>query len=97
MYNLAMTQNSEILSQLSELAVEITVRVADMLSSASKDMARDKRDKIDEMIQTNLPDVVINTIFKTTSLHSPAGVDHLKENVDYYATQIAQRFIKNDM
>jgi hydroxypyruvate isomerase len=94
---LIMTQSTEIATQLSELAVEITVRVADMLSSASKDLERSKRDQIDEMIQTNLPDVVLNTIFKTTSLHSPAGVDHLKENVDYYATQIAQRFIKNDM
>lgn len=92
-----MTQSNEIASQLSEMAVEITVRVADMLSSASKDMARDKRDQIDEMIQTNLPDVVLNTIFKTTSLHSPAGVEHLKENMDYYSSQIAQRFIKNDM
>lgn len=92
-----MTQSNDVANQLSELAVEITVRVADMLSSASKDMARDKRDQIDEMIQTNLPDVVLNTIFKTTSLHSTAGVEHLKENLSYYSDQIAQRFIKNDM
>lgn len=92
-----MTQSTEIATQLSELAVEITVRVADMLSSASKDMERSKRGQIDEMIQTRLPDVVLNTIFKTSALHTPKGVDHLKENVDYYATQIAQRFIKNDM
>lgn len=92
-----MTQDDAIVSQLSEMAVEITVRVADMLSSASKDMARDKRDQIDEMIQTNLPDVVLNTLFKTSVLHSPAGLEHLKENLNYYAEQIAQRFIKNDM
>jgi hypothetical protein len=92
-----MTINTEIVSQLSELAVEITVRVADMLSSASKDMERGKRDQIDEMIQTNLPDVVLNTLFKTSVLHTPQGVDHLKENLSYYAEQIAQRFIKNDM
>lgn len=92
-----MTQSNDVANQLTEIAVQITVRVADMLSSASKDMARDKRDQIDEMIQTNLPDVVLNTIFKTTSLHSPAGMEHLKENFSYYADQIAQRFIKNDM
>ena len=92
-----MTQSNEIASQLTEMAVEITVRVADMLSSASKDMARDKRGQIDEMIQTNLPDVVLNTLFKTTVLHTPQGVAHLKENMSYYAEQIAQRFIKNDM
>lgn len=92
-----MTQSNDVASQLSEMAVEITVRVADMLSSASKDMARDKRDQIDEMIQTNLPDVVLNTLFKTQVLHTPKGVAHIKENMDYYSSQIAQRFIKNDM
>ena len=92
-----MTQSNDVSNQLSELAVEITVRVADMLSSASKDMARDKRDQIDEMIQTNLPDVVLNTLFGTTALHSAKGIEHLKENVEYYSTQIAQRFINNDM
>ena len=92
-----MNQTNEIAAQLSDLAVEITVRVAEMLSSASKDMERGKRDKIDEMIETNLPDVVLNTLFKTTVLHTPQGVSHLKENLSYYAEQIAQRFVKNDM
>lgn len=92
-----MTQSNEIANQLSEMAVEITVRVANMLSAASKDMARDKRDQIDEMIQTNLPDVVLNTIFKTSVLHTPKGVEHLKENMSYYSDQIAQRLIKNNM
>jgi hypothetical protein len=92
-----MTETNEIASQLSELAVQITVRVADMLSTASKDMSPEKRDQIDEMIQTNLADVVLNTLFGTTSLHSVKGIEHLKENVEYYSNQIAQRFIKNDM
>lgn len=92
-----MTQESEIMQQLSELAVQITLSVAQMLSAASKDMPRDKRDQIDEMIQTNLPDVVLNTLFGTTVLHTPKGIEHLKENVEYYSNQIAQRFIKNDM
>lgn len=92
-----MTQSNDIVSQLSEIAVEITVRVADMLSSASKDMEIAKRGQIDEMIQNNLPDVVLNTLFKTQVLHSAAGVAHLKENISYYSDQIAQRLIKNDM
>jgi len=92
-----MTQSNDVANQLSELAVEITVRVANMLSSASKDMARDKRDQIDEMIQTKLPDVVLNTLFQTQILHTPKGIEHLKENLEYYSTQITQRFIKNDM
>jgi hypothetical protein len=92
-----MTQESEIVGQLTDLSVQITLAVAQMLSAASKDMAREKRDKIDEMIQTNLPDVVLNTLFGTTVLHTPKGIEHLKENVEYYSNQIAQRFIKNDM
>ena len=92
-----MTESNEIASQLSELAVQITLRVADMLSTASKDMPRDKRDQIDEMIQTSLPDVVFKTLFGTSALHNSKGIEHLKENVSYYADQIAQRFIKNDM
>lgn len=92
-----MNQSNDIGNQLSELAVEITLRVADMLSSASKDMERSKRGRVDEMIQTQLPDVVLNTLFKTSVLHSPQGIAHLKENMNYYSEQIAQRFIKNDM
>ena len=56
-----------------------------------------QRDAIDEMIETQLPDVVLNTIFKTTVLHTPKGVDHLRENIDYYVQQFSKRFIKNDM
>jgi hypothetical protein len=92
-----MTQESAIVGQLSDLSVQITLAVAQMLSAASKDMSPEKRDQIDEMIQTNLADVVLNTLFGTTSLHSVKGIEHLKENVEYYSDQIAQRFIKNDM
>jgi predicted chitinase len=92
-----MTQEVDIISQLSELAVKITLQVAEMLSTASKGMPPDKRNKVDQMIQEQLPDVVLNSLFKTQVLHSPKGIEHLKENLDYYATQIAQRFIKNDM
>ncbi len=82
---------------LSELAVTITLRVAEMLSSASKNMNPEQRERVDQMIETNLPDVVLNTLFKTTILHSPKGIDHLKENLDYYCQQFAESFIKNDM
>lgn len=92
-----MTENTSIQTQLTELASEITIKVAEMLTYASKDMARPQRIKLDEMIQNQLPDVVLNTLFKTQILHTPQGVDHLKQNVDHYAHQIAQRFIKNDM
>jgi hydroxypyruvate isomerase len=77
--------------------VTITLRVAEMLSSASKNMNPEQREKVDQMIETNLPDVVLNTLFKTSAIHSPKGIDHLKENLDYYCQQFAQSFIKNDM
>jgi hydroxypyruvate isomerase len=89
--------NSNISDSLSELAVKITLQVAEMLSTASKGMPPDKRNQVDQMIQEQLPDVVLNSLFKTQALHSAKGVEHLKENLDYYSTQIAQRFIKNDM
>lgn len=91
-----MTDQS-VADNLGELATTITLRVAEVLSSASKNMQPAQRDAIDEMIQTQLPDVVLNTIFKTTVLHTPKGVDHLRENIDYYVQQFSERFIKNDM
>lgn len=87
--------NSTITTQLTELAVKITTEVAQMLSHASKDLEPAKRRDIDQMIQENLPDVVVNTLFKTPSLHSTQGVDHLRENISTYAHQIAQRIIRN--
>ena len=82
---------------LAELATTITLRVAETLSAASKNMQPAQRDAIDQMIQEQLPDVVLNTIFKTTVLHTPKGVDHLRENLDYYVQQFSERFVKNDM
>jgi hydroxypyruvate isomerase len=88
---------SNIQDSLAEIATKITVQVAEVLSSASKDMEPAKRAAIDEMIQTQLPDVILNTLYKTTALHSEKGIDHLRENLDYYVLQFAERFVKNDM
>jgi hypothetical protein len=92
-----MTDSTSIATQLSELAVEITGRVAEMLAYAARDMELGRKQKIYEMIEQSLPTVVLNTLLKTTALHSSGGIDHLKANVDHYAEQFAQRFIKNDM
>lgn len=91
-----MTDQS-VADNLAELATTITLRVAETLSAASKYMQPAQRDAIDQMIEQQLPDVVLNTIFKTTVLHTPKGVDHLRENIDYYVQQFSERFIKNDM
>lgn len=92
-----MTDSTNIATQLSELAVEITGRVAEMLAYAARDMETSKKQKIYQMIEESLPTVIVNTLMKTTALHSSGGIDHLKENLDLYAEQFAQRFIKNDM
>jgi len=83
-------------TQLEELAVGIVSRVSEMLYVASKDLEPSKREKIVEMIENQLPTVVVNTLMKTTVLHTPKGIDHLRENIEEYSMQFTQMFIKND-
>jgi hypothetical protein len=83
-------------TQLEELAVGIVSRVSEMLYVASKDLEPSKREKIVEMIENQLPTVVVNTLFRTTALHTPKGIDHLRENIEDYSHQFCQMFIKND-
>lgn len=92
-----MTDSTDLQTQLTEIAVELTGKVAEMLAYAARDMEPSKREKIYEMLEENLPTVVTNTLFSTRNLHSPKGIDHLRQNMEYYANQFAQSFIKNDM
>lgn len=92
-----MTSNTDIHTQLTELAVELTGKVAELLAYAAKDMEPLQRQKIYEMIEDNLPTVVTNTVMQTTSLHSSGGVDYLKSNLEAFAHQFTQRFINNQM
>lgn len=88
--------STNISTQLEELAVGIVTRVSEMLYVASKDLEPSKREKIVEMIETQLPTVVVNTLMKTTVLHTPKGIDHLRENIEDYSMQFTQMFIRND-
>lgn len=88
--------STDIRTQLEELAVIITTRVADMLANASKDLEPSKRQQILGMLEEQLPTVVVNTLMKTTVLHSPKGIDHLRENIDDYSHQFAQMFLRSD-
>lgn len=92
-----MTDSTSLQTQLTEIAVELTGKVAEMLAYAARDMEPSKREKIYEMLEESLPTVVTNTLFSTRTLHSPKGIDHLRQNMEYYANQFAQSFIKNDM
>lgn len=92
-----MTDSTDLQTQLTEIAVELTGKVAEMLAYAAKDMEPRKRENLYEMLEESLPTVVTNTLFRTPTLHSPKGIDHLKANMETYAHQFAQSFIKNDM
>jgi hypothetical protein len=92
-----MNTSTDLNTQLTELSAALTGRVAEILAHAARSMNSEQQQKIYEMIEVNLPTVITNTVIKTTSLHSTQGVDHLRANLDEYATQFAQRFIKNDM
>lgn len=92
-----MTDSTDLVTQLSELAVELTSKVAELLAYAAKDLPPEHREKIYTMLEDDLPTVVINTLMKTDVLHTKKGIDHLKENLDTYAHQFSQRFIKNTM
>jgi hypothetical protein len=85
--------SNDIHDQLTDIAVDITSRVAEMLAVAIKTLDPQARAPIEQMIEENLPVVVTNMIFKTTVLHNPEGVDHLKSNIDHYARQIAETLI----
>lgn len=88
--------STNISTQLEELAVSIVTRVSEMLYVASKDLEPSKREKIVEMIENQLPTVVVNTLFRTEALHTPKGIDHLRENIEDYSMQFTQMFIRND-
>jgi hypothetical protein len=88
--------STNISTQLEELAVGIVTRVSEMLYVASKDLEPSKREKIVEMIENQLSTVVVNTLFRTEALHTPKGIDHLRENIEDYSMQFTQMFIRND-
>lgn len=89
--------STNIHTQLTELAVELTGKVAELLAHAARDMEPTQRQKVYEMIENNLPTVVTNTVMQTTVLHTPGGVDYLKNNLESFAHQFAERFIHNQM
>lgn len=91
-----MTISTDITTQLQELAVELATRTADLLATAAKTLPEPQRAKVYEMIEGDLPTVIVNTLGKTPSLHSPGGIDHLRANLDEYSEQFARSFLRND-
>ena len=91
-----MADSTDIATKLQEMAVVISTRVAELLAVASKDLPPPQKEKITEMLENDLATVITNTLYKTTALHSPKGIDHLKENIDNYSEQFARMFLRND-
>ena len=91
-----MNKPGEFNAQLAELTAKLAGMVAERLAACSKDMDPSERHRILEMIEGQLPDVVINTIAKSPSLHSASGVKYLEENLENWADSWAKRFIGKD-
>jgi hypothetical protein len=92
-----MSDTNSIQTNLAEIAVEMSGKVAELLAYAARNSEPETKKKIEQMIENSVADVVTSTLFKTTVLHSAKGIDHLKSNMDHYANQMAQRMIHNDM
>ena len=87
---------ADIGTQLQEIAVKLSIQVAELLSVSSRSLDYEKQQKINEMIETNLPEVICNTLVKTTALHSQEGIDHLRSNLADYSEQFARMFLRAD-
>lgn len=83
-------------TQLSDLTVKLTGMVAERLAYWSRDSDPADRRRILEMIESNLPTVISNTVAKTASLHSEAGVKYFEENLESWADAWARKFIGKD-
>lgn len=91
-----MTTPGDYKEQLTDLTARLSVMVAERLSYWSKDIDPSQRKKILDMVENNLPTVISNTIAKTPSLHSSAGVQYLEEHLEDWADTWAKKFTGRD-
>ena len=82
--------------QLAQLSAQLCAMVAERLAMWSRDMPPQDRQKIIDMIESQLPTVVINSIEKTASLHSAQGVAYLEQHLEEWAESWARKFIGKD-
>lgn len=88
-----MQSPSDFNNQLSELAIKLSGMVAERLAWWSKDIDPNERNRILNMIEGQLPDIIANSIAKSPSLHSAAGVEYFEQNLESYADAYAKKFI----
>lgn len=91
-----MAAPAEFNSQLAELTAQLSTMVAERLAHWSRDIDPRQRQQILDMVEGNLPTVIANTVAKTTSLHSAAGVQYLEEHLEEWADTWAKKFIGKD-
>lgn len=80
-------------TQLAELAIKLTGMVAERLAYASRDSDPSDRRRILEMIENKLPDIIVNSIAKTPSLHNAGGVAYFEEHLEEYAETYSKKFV----
>jgi hypothetical protein len=88
-----MTSPSDFNSQLSDLTIKLSGMVAERLAWWSREMEPGERRRILDMIEGQLPGIIANSIAKSPSLHSAAGVAYLEESLEEYADAYAKKFI----
>lgn len=91
-----MTTPGDFNIQLSDLTVQLSSMVAERLAHWSRDLEPNQRRQILNMVESNLPTVIANTIAKTPSLHSASGVQYLEEHLEEWADTWAKKFIGKD-
>jgi hypothetical protein len=80
-------------SQLTDLTITLSGMVAEKIAWASKDMEPNQRRKIVDMIETQLPEIIANTVMKSASLHSATGVEYFEQNLESMADMYVQKFL----
>lgn len=87
------TTSSDFNAQLIELAIKLSGMVAERLAYWSRSMDPTERQRILNMIEGQLPDIIANSIAKTPSLHNASGVDYFEQNLENFADSYAKKFI----
>jgi len=82
--------------QLGDLTTRLCGMIAERIGWASKDMEPNERRRVERMIGEDLPTVVANTISKTASLHSAAGVAYMEQNLESWAEEWSKKFVGKD-
>lgn len=80
-------------AQLSDLATRLAGMVAERLAWWSRDMNPPERQRILNMIEGQLPDIIANTIAKSPTLHSAQGVEYFEQNLEGFADTYAKKFV----